>query len=276
VRRLHAVLARQALRILFQPIASLEGGAILGYRALAQGVDVEVDDTAERLLATECRLSERVRQLARTLAVAESAKLPGDLALLVRLHPSEIGTNSLQDSLERLTEVAGGERRMILEVPDSAVSDLPYYREFRANLARSGISIAYSQVSAGARVRELREQPPDYLRFDASLTREPTTDDGRLERVQGIVEAAREIGTQVIASGVETSAQAEALAHSGCPFALGNYFGGPAPAGSLVHCDPAHLVYSPVPAVSDTPLSADARAQSAGFIERVLRKARSW
>jgi EAL domain-containing protein (putative c-di-GMP-specific phosphodiesterase class I) len=278
VRRFHAALSQRALRLAFQPIVPVEGGTILGYRALAQGVDFDLNeaDTAKRLLATECRISERLRQVSRQIAVEQSRQLPDDVCLLLRLHPSEIGTETLYDSLLRLSDSACDGRRLILEVPDSAVTDVSYFREFRAGLDKLRVLVSYSQVGPNpSRVLEHRERPPDYLRLDGSLVQSIADKQEQADRLRRILDAAREIGAQVIASGVDTPEQADALVRLECPFALGNHFGRPRPVGSFVHCQPLHLVNSPLRSASETPVETGPGKR--GLLEQVFgRKPWTW
>lgn len=277
-RRFHATLAHRAFRVLFQPIVPLEGGPLVGYRALTEGVDFDLDGTnaVKRFLATECRLSERVRHAARQTAVDEARQLPDDLCLVLRLHPSEIGTDVLHDSLLRTRDSASDKGRIIFEVPDSAVSDLSYFQDFRDRLDELGMLVVYSQFNMGTtRLMEHQKRPPDFLRLDASLVTKNDLTGEQAERFRDLIEASRTIGTQVIASGVETPEQVEALVNLGCPFALGNYLGRPRTARSLVHHDPLPRVQPPAATSSKTPL--DVKTGTRELLERVFqRKPRTW
>ena len=93
------------------------------------------------------------------------------------------------------------------------------------------MGLAYDDFGAGqARLFELAEAPPHYLKFDrrfvTGLDHAPTS---RQRLVASLVAAARELLVKTVAEGVETAEEGAACMRAGFSHAQGYHFGRPAP-----------------------------------------------
>ena len=230
VRRLQEMLVQCAIATTFQPIVALEGGELLGYEALHEGAAADVDPPAEErgLLITECRLTARIRQLRRTLAAEEAVRFPADAAVFLKLDGSEIGAHGLIDSLAGLRDTLGDSHPLVIEVPDSAVSDAAYARELRRRLRELAIGLAYDGFAAGATQHlEHEEFRPDYLKLAPSLVRGVHCHRERQRQVRAVAKAGRECDCRLVAVGIQTADEAETCRELGCEFGQGDHFGRP-------------------------------------------------
>ncbi len=105
----------------------------------------------------------------------------------------------------------------------------------RDRLAAMGVKLAYDDFGTGqARLLELAEAPPDYLKFDrrfvTGIDQAPAS---RRRLVASLVAAARELLVQTVAEGVETPAEAEVCERLGFNLAQGYHFGRPASVEAL-------------------------------------------
>ncbi len=240
VRRLHEMLAHRCITNRFQPIAGLDDGHLLGYEALADGdgLSDRQEETERLLLAVECRLTGRMRHLRRMVIAEEASALAGEASIFLGLDSSEIGTERLPDALARLQEVLSERHRLVVEVPDSAFSDTPYFREFRNRLKELGIGLAHDGFSAGeAQVTQQKEIHSDFLKLAGPLVRNIHTDGQRQERFQSVVQAAREMGCKTIATGVEREEEAATCRQLGCDYAQGSFFGPAQPIDALCNLE---------------------------------------
>ena len=91
--------------------------------------------------------------------------------------------------------------------------------------------LAYDDFGAGrARLNELGEAPPDYLKFDIGLIRNIDRAPVRKQKLlEGLVKMAQELGIHAVAEGVESEAEAATCRELGFPMAQGYHFGRPAP-----------------------------------------------
>src|SRR5262249_39652895 len=98
-----------------------------------------------------------------------------------------------------------------------------------------GIGLAYDDFGAGqARLTELTEAPPDYVKLDMKLIRGIEHSKPRQEIVQTLARICSDLGVQLIAEGIETQAEALACRQLGCRDGGGYYFGRHHPASGLV------------------------------------------
>jgi len=230
IRRLHETLAQRTIENLWTPIVRLEDGALFGYEGGgADGGEPGNRSKAQRLLwATDCRVVARLRHLRRLVAIEEAAAFAEGTCVLLKLDPCEIGSPGLAESLGKLRGLLPAGRAMIVEVPDSVVSDTPYYRDFRARLQAARIGIAHGDFAAGAAQLMQQDQiGPDYLKLARPMVRAIHRSRERQQQVESLVTAARQVGCEVIAVGLRTNEEREACRRLGCRLGQGELFGGP-------------------------------------------------
>jgi EAL domain-containing protein (putative c-di-GMP-specific phosphodiesterase class I) len=236
------MLTHRTFELVYAPVVRLEDGEVVGYEAVGEPSGLGLEPTsAERLLSgTECRLLGRLSHLRRTVAAEEAAAFPPGAAVFLKLSPSEIGSAGLVDSLGRLRCHLAAGRRLVVEVPDAAVSDTPYYRQLRCKLASLEVGIAHADFAARA-AQLVQQEPirPDFLKLARALVRALDRSRQRQEHVHAVVEAAGRIGCQVVAVGVRTEAEEGICRQLGCGFAQGERFGEPLPAALLAPTIPA-------------------------------------
>ena len=89
--------------------------------------------------------------------------------------------------------------------------------------------LAYDDFGAGrARLRELAEAPPHYLKFDRSLIRGlDRASQSRRSLVRSLVSLAGDLEIETVAEGLETEAEAEICQELGFDFGQGLLFGAP-------------------------------------------------
>lgn len=236
VRRLHEMLAHCAVENLFQPIVDMNDRRVIGYEAVRDDSRSTLGTpAAERSLwATECKLTGRLHQLYRMVAVEETAHRLKDARLFLKLDPAEIGTADLAEALGRLQSAFSGQQGLVVAVPDSAVCNAHHFTQFVQRLRQLGISLAFDGFASGkAQVMELREFPPDFIKLAASLVHGIGGSDTRRQQLASVVHAAATLDCQVIAAGVTTEEEAAICQQHGCHLIQGDLFGHPQSIQSL-------------------------------------------
>ncbi len=228
VRRLHETLTHRSITNRFEPILRLDDREVVGYEAF--GEETEVRTEYDRRLAwLECRLTARVRQLQRMLAVEEALGFAGAMQVFLTLDAAELGGERLSESLVRLRDALGQRHRLVIGVPDSAVSNTEYFREFCSGLQELGIGLAYDGFAAGpTQIEQWNEIRPDFLKLARALVRGVDADPKCRRRLEAIVEAGRAIGCETIAAGIDGPAAAAACLKAGCRYAQGAWCERPA------------------------------------------------
>jgi EAL domain-containing protein (putative c-di-GMP-specific phosphodiesterase class I) len=225
VRRMHETLLHRAARNRFQPIYDLTENRCVGYEATARA-QAAGDAAAQQVLdATDCRLTERISQLHRLIAAEHVAKLSNATLLFVNLQAAEVGADFVPESLARLAAVAGG-KRVVAEIPDSAVVDIPYFRDFRSRLKELGIGVAFDGFAGSPhQIKTQAEFAPDFLKLAVALTRGLDKSTQRQQQVKSLVDATSELSVQLVAVGVHSENEARAIREAGCRLAQGDHFG---------------------------------------------------
>jgi EAL domain-containing protein (putative c-di-GMP-specific phosphodiesterase class I) len=183
------------------------------------------------MLNMEAELS----RLLRFEGTCKSDRLPGDPLLFVNTHPAELfDPQRLETSLRDLREAAP-QRQIVLEIHEAAVTKLEQMQTLRAVLQELDMGLAYDDFGAGqARLVELSEVPPDYLKFDICLIRDidrATPDRQRM--LKSLVGMVSDLGIAALAEGVETAEEHDVCQRLGFTLGQGFYYGKPAVAKSF-------------------------------------------
>ena len=218
------VLSVRAFHSVFQPVMNITGRTVVGYEALTRFADgTPPDRRFAEAAAVGLGLELETATLAAALAAARD--LPAGCWLSLNASPELI----LQRDL--LTELfnARGRRTIILEVTEhAAVEDYVALREAVAVLGQ-GIEIAVDDAGAGfASLRHVIELRPEYVKLDIGLIRGVDQDDARRALVAGMVHFAMETGCDLIAEGIETEEELDALRKLGITLGQGFLLGRPA------------------------------------------------
>jgi len=245
VRRLHERLTHRSIGSAFQPIVRLESGEVYGFEAIRATLDLPGESQqAESLIdGTECRLTERMNQQHRLCAAEQAALFEDNVHLFFGLKVAEVSANFAPESLDRLVDVVAGRHQLVAEIPDTAVCDIPYFRQFIADLRQRGIEIAYGGFCTGpSQMAEWRSMAPDYLKLAPAVVRGIRRASGGWRMIQSLMDAARDLGCTIVAVGVDNESDAQCLRELGCAYAQGDYFGRPEPITAYMHRRPPVLV----------------------------------
>ena len=122
-------------------------------------------------------------------------------------------------------------RRIVLEMTERmSLESIPDARSRVAALKELGFRIALDDMGAGyAGLTSFAMLEPQYVKIDLGLVRNVDTEAIKQTLIRTIVRLAEDLDIDVIAEGVETRAEAEALARIGCPLLQGYLFARPAP-----------------------------------------------
>ena len=235
-RELDELLRDQLVTMLFQPIVVMSTGAPVSYEALGRGRHPGLPEGPQELLhiADSIGAAPFLSQLFRQRAVETASGHPALSSLFLNTHPREIALPSLVESMNELRRIAP-DTELAIEVHESSIVDSAGIREFRSRLKELNIALAYDDFGAGqARLLELADVPPEYLKFDSRFVRGiAEAPDSKLRVVRSLVSVARELGSKPIAEGIETESDARVCTELGFELAQGFYFRRPVSAEEL-------------------------------------------
>ena len=221
---LRQVLDAGAFRIVYQPIVSLESGEAAGFEALTRFDD---DARPDRRFgdAWTAGLGPDYEIAAVEQAIAGSAALPPSAFVSLNVSPRLV----LEDPSRLRGVIAEKRDLVVLELTENIpIDDYPSFRAALADLG--GVRIAVDDAGAGfSSLRHILELRPTFGKLDISLVRGIDGDDLRQSMAAGLQYFALRTDCLLIAEGVETVAELEALRRLGVDYAQGFLFGQPAP-----------------------------------------------
>ena len=111
--------------------------------------------------------------------------------------------------------------RMLAEETPQLVKMFNQLRELRVGLSVDDFGVGYSSF------RYIDRYPLTEIKIDKSLVGEMAQSAAKRIIVGAIIEIGRELGFDIVAEGIETEAQRDALRMMSCPFGQGYLFGAP-------------------------------------------------
>lgn len=249
--QLDRLLRGGALATVFQPVyevGSREHGRAHLLECLTRG-------PAGTNLASPAVLFEYVRRKGREDAIdrlcvstifSAARALPGEPVLAVNVHAATFQRDPRFPRF--LVDEANANRiapsRLVLEIVEHAPSfGGPRFLHALRELREEGIRIALDDIGLGqSNYRMILDCDPEYLKIDAFLVRGCAEDPRRLGILDSLVHLARRLQAQLVAEGIETRADLEAVVALGIRLAQGFHLGKPRPANafSTAATDPLH------------------------------------
>ncbi|MEU8236163.1 EAL domain-containing protein [Actinoplanes sp. NPDC048967] len=200
----------------FQPIFELKSQTVVGYEALtrfADGTRPESGLAAAQAQGVHIDLDAALIRA----ALASANALPEDTWLAVN-----VSGDLLRRPRELEPLLAESARPLILEISDAESADLD-------NLP-AGVRIAVDDAGAGydtlARMESLK---PAFLKLGRASLAGVEAEGARRASIRSLVEFAGEHNCTVIAEGIESAQQRDALVECGVPLGQGFYLGRPVP-----------------------------------------------
>jgi EAL domain-containing protein (putative c-di-GMP-specific phosphodiesterase class I) len=190
----------------FQPIFDVTTHRAFAYEALVR-TDEESLKRADVLIATAERLG-RIHDLGRTVraAVARAAPgIPDDALIFINVHGLELTDEDLFADSCALAPLAP---RIVLEITERIGLDAVAGPARVAMLRRRGYRIAVDDLGAGyAALGALATLEPEFVKLDMSLIRDIDVHATKRRVVGAITTLCRELGSRVVAEGVETPSE---------------------------------------------------------------------
>lgn len=216
------------VRVAFQPIVDLVRGVVAGYEALARFCAAPDDPLALLDAAHALGAGARLEAIVLRTALDARSALPPNTFLTVNVSPSALDT----DPVRAAFAAAGDLRGVVVEVTEhEPVADELALREALLPLRAAGALIAIDDAGAGfASLQRLVALEPDVVKVDRALVAGVDRDPARAAAVEALGALAGRLDAWLLAEGVETAGELEALLTLGVPLGQGYFLGRPAPA----------------------------------------------
>ena len=210
----------------FQPIVDVSTRSVYAYEALLR-TEEESLRRPDIFIATGERL-DRIQQIGRTVRAAVAAAIaeaPSNALIFVNVHGLELSDEELYSAE---TALAHYSKRVVLEITERTSIDPAVGSTRVAMLRRLGYRIAVDDLGAGyAALGALASLEPEIVKLDMSLIRDLDRHSNKRRIVTAIASMCRELGSRVIAEGVETAAERTACIDAGIDLLQGYLFARP-------------------------------------------------
>jgi len=238
-RDLRRAVERQELFLQYQPIVSLNNGALRGFEALVRWRHPErglippekfipiAEETGLIIPLGKWVLGEACSQMSKW---QKMSPVDEPLPMNVNLSCKQFMQPDLLSQVQAALQESGLDpRNLKLEITESVVMDnietatrtLEQLRALGVELSIDDFGTGYSSLSY------LQRFPVSTLKIDRSFISRLTEGDGTAQIVRTIMSLAQNLGMNVVAEGVETEQQREHLKELECEFGQGYFFSKP-------------------------------------------------
>ncbi|MCL6577691.1 EAL domain-containing protein [Kyrpidia sp.] len=242
--RLRRALERHEFTLAYQPQVDFRSGRITGVEALVRWLDPEEGVILPGTfipLAEETGLILPLGRWVLEQACAQTKRWHEQgfrhLKVAVNLSMVQFHQKDLLEMVQEILQRTRLEPRFLeLELTESAVMRNPGTAiRILSELRDAGIQIALDDFGIGhSSLNYLKQLPVDRVKIDRSFIRNMPVDSADVAIVTAIVTLAHHLGLRVLAEGVETDAQRDALRSIGCDEYQGYVFSRPVDPGDLV------------------------------------------
>lgn len=232
---LRVALERNELSLFFQPIIDLETGHIRAFEALVRWFHPEKGELHPHEfipVAEETGVIVMLDRWVMTQAAKAAAQWPEDITVAVNLSPLHIkAPGAALAILNALREAKVQPERLELEITESALLDnSENTQSFIAELAEAGVSFALDDFGTGfSSLGNLSRYPFTKIKVDRSLVSGLNQGKKGEAIIRAVSGMGATLGIMIIAEGIESIEQAQAVRDAGCTLGQGFYFSRPVP-----------------------------------------------
>jgi diguanylate cyclase (GGDEF)-like protein len=234
-------LARQEFQIVYQPQFELGSRTLIGVEALLRWQHPErgmIPPDTFIPIAEEIGLMNSLGEWILNEACKEVVRWPKPLKLSVNVSPVQFAHGDFAKTVEKVLARTGfSANRLILEITETLfMQEGSVVQRCLQELKESGIGFALDDFGTGySSLGYLRKFPLDAIKIDRSFTIGVPQDPQSVAIVQAVIALGRSLGMRLVAEGLETPEQTEALQALGCHDGQGYGLGRPQPAKAILN-----------------------------------------
>jgi diguanylate cyclase (GGDEF)-like protein/PAS domain S-box-containing protein len=234
--------AREELFLLFQPIVSLEHQRITGIEAELRWRHATLGEIPPGEFLPLAERTGLIGELVRwgleqaAAAVIDLPSTGAPLRIAMKVPVGHLSGGTLVCDVESALRATGlSPERLVLQISAPAVmSDDERFALDISSLRLMGVHVALDGFGSGSSaLAHLTRLPIDVVKLDRSLITRIDRDPQSQALCESVIGIGRALGLDVVAEGVETTAQLAALTKFGCHFAQGFVIARPMPLAGI-------------------------------------------
>ncbi|MGO9197819.1 MAG: EAL domain-containing protein [Acidimicrobiales bacterium] len=225
VEMLQRVIAQRDIDIVFQPIVAIGSNCLVGAEALSRfGLQPVRSPDHWFNLAAEVGLQVELEIAALQQALLHLKEFPALAFISVNLSPATLVSPQLAAAMEHYQ----GDRLVLELTEHNRIDDYSEVEQHIDAIRRRGTRLAVDDAGAGwSSMQHIVRIRPEMIKLDIDLTRGIDTNPTRRALAAAIVAFAAEIGSTVVAEGIETKEELETLRDLGVALGQGYLLGRP-------------------------------------------------
>lgn len=227
---LRGAIQRDELSIYFQPIIDLATGRIRAFEALVRWFHPEKGElTPDEFIpvAEDTGLIITLGNWITRTAARACASWPEDVRLAVNLSPAQISApGAALGIMAALKDAHLDPARLELEVTESLfMEDKHETTVFMEQLAAQGVKFALDDFGTGySSLHYINKYPFSTIKVDRSFVSGPATGLRTEAIIRAVAEMGATLGMEIVAEGLETPEQVDAVRRAGCTLGQGYHF----------------------------------------------------
>jgi EAL domain-containing protein (putative c-di-GMP-specific phosphodiesterase class I) len=236
---LRGILSERRIVSLFQPIHDLVESRVTGVEALSRGPAGSGLEDAERLfsIAEKAGLVIPLERLCRRRSLEEAARAGWGRLVFINMSPAATQDSDFLDGrlIREVLDLYLDPRQIVIEVTERTYADnQELFARVLGELRQEGFRVAVDDLGSGySNLSALADIHPEFLKFDHLFTKDIHRNRIKQDLLGAILSFALKMDTQVIAEGIESLDELEALRRLGVPLGQGFYLGRPGPIESI-------------------------------------------
>jgi EAL domain-containing protein (putative c-di-GMP-specific phosphodiesterase class I) len=218
------VLDERAVKVVFQPIVDLKTKKIFAYEALVRSLSNDFDSPMSLFAAAvQHQATGELGRIIRQLAVAGCPGHP----LFLNIHPAELNEKWVVQPDDPIFQHS---EDVYLEITEGVpLSHFRLCQSILREVRGRGVYLVVDDLGAGySNLKYIADLAPRIVKLDRELVAGLTRETRLFKLVCGIVILCRELDAMVVAEGIETADELEAVIESGARYGQGYLLARPA------------------------------------------------
>ena len=217
------MLAVGELNVVYQPIVDLKKRRIFAYEALIRSTSPHFQGPPALFVeAIRSKYCGTLGRIVRELTVERAPPFP----LFVNIHPNEFDEGWL---VRPDDPMFNHEHQVYLEITESVpLSHFALCHSVLAEIRSRGVMLAVDDLGAGySNLKYIADLAPEVVKLDRGLIVNLQKGSRQQRLVRSIVRLCEDLGTKVVAEGIETEEEARAVLETGAHYGQGFFFARP-------------------------------------------------
>lgn len=218
------VLDARMLRVVYQPLVDLKNGKVFAYEALVRSLSDDFDSPMSLFAAAvQHACTGELGRIIRELAITGSPQHP----LFLNIHPAELNEKWLVQPDDPIFQHS---EDIYLEITEGVpLSHFRLCQSILREVRGRGVYLVVDDLGAGySNLKYIADLQPRVVKLDRDLIAGLRKDTRMYRLVKAIVVLCRELDAMVVAEGIETAEELEAVREAGAHFGQGYLLAKPA------------------------------------------------